>query len=386
MIEMRTACTMEIDDAQQAVAEILEQLDLAQGLKANSVGIINCYSDAVDTGVFQAVSECLPCDCVGFTTLGLAADDVAASIMLTVSILTSDEVSFAAVATESLLEEQEQPIYEAYQRGLEQLGVDRADFMLAYLPLIGHVDGELLVNTLDRVTGGVPVFGSVAIDHNDDYHTSKVFYNGSAGNLAMSLILMSGPVSPRFYVETVPDHKIQKQKAIITRSHNNIVYEVNGMSFLEYIKTLGLSEGDGMEGAAVIPIIVDYNDGTRPVARVIYSITEDGAAVCGGAMPENATLAIGSIDYDDVAVTAEQKAREIAAVPESSGALIYPCLSRLLVLCPDMESELAAVSDILKATVPYQMAYSGGEVCPLYAAGGGTVNRFHNFTFVACLF
>ncbi len=386
MIEMRTAFTLEIDDEEDAVAEILDQLQLEQGLRANTVGIINCFSDAVDTGVMQAVSRSLPFDTVGFTSSGMASGHQTATIMLTVSVLTSDDVCFATVGTESLMEEQITPVSKAYQEGLEKLNVDKADLILAYAPMIHHVGGELLLQTLDQVCQGTPVFGSIAADHTELHDTCKIFCNGVASDTSMCFILMSGAVQPHFIVETLPDEKVQKQKAIITKSDNNIIYEVNDMPFLEYMKTLGLSEGEGIEGAASIPIIVDYKDGTRPVARVIFTILEGGGAVCGGAMPENATLAIGSLDYEDILSTARIKVAEIAALKGYGGALLYPCLARAFVLGAEMEAELDIIRDALDGVIPYQAAYSGGEMCPLYLSGGGTVNRFHNFTFTACLF
>ena len=53
MITTLTAFTHEIDDAAEATAEILAQLDLEHNLKQNSVGILTCYSEFVESGVVQ---------------------------------------------------------------------------------------------------------------------------------------------------------------------------------------------------------------------------------------------------------------------------------------------------------------------------------------------
>jgi hypothetical protein len=50
------------------------------------------------------------------------------------------------------------------------------------------------------------------------------------------------------------------------------------------------------------------------------------------------------------------------------------------------EDELrAAVNRLGDAATPYHIGYSGGEICPVYADGKPR-NRFHNFTFTACVF
>ena len=65
-----TASTFEIDDVQAAVAEILEQLQ--SRLCQNSVGIISCYAEFIDSGVVEALCNQLPFDVVGITTIANA--------------------------------------------------------------------------------------------------------------------------------------------------------------------------------------------------------------------------------------------------------------------------------------------------------------------------
>ena len=385
MMRMLTAHTHEIDDIEAAVSEILAQLDLDNKALANSAGIITCYPDYLETGVVKALCDRLPFELVGCTTLGNATGDSMGMMMLSLTVLTSDELTFATVASGSLFDEQKSPIAEAYKAGLDALGRPPA-LLIPFLPLINHVGGELLLETLSDMAGDVPIFGTVACDQNLDYHQSHVIRNGEYFRDAMSLLLVAGNISPRFTLVSIPDAKVQKHHAIITESEGHLLRKVNDMPLLDYMQTLDLAEGGSIEGASAIPFVVDFGDGSRPAARAIYMVTEDHVAVCGGSMPVGATLAIGSIDFDDVLETTDDLLSEIRTGSQSQGALAFSCVSRNLVLGADLEAELDRYRTTLSSHIPYHVAYSGGEVCPVYTSAGKLVNRFHNFTAVACLF
>jgi hypothetical protein len=56
MIKAITARTTEVDDAELAAKQLLEQIN-AVGLKKHSVGIIACHYEFVYSGVAKAVCE-----------------------------------------------------------------------------------------------------------------------------------------------------------------------------------------------------------------------------------------------------------------------------------------------------------------------------------------
>jgi hypothetical protein len=51
----------------------------------------------------------------------------------------------------------------------------------------------------------------------------------------------------------------------------------------------------------------------------------------------------------------------------------------------DYAAEMTGITAALKGKLPYMLGYSGGEICPVYNDKGQPSNRFHNFTFVACM-
>lgn len=384
MITFKTAHTHEIDDAALAVSEILEQLDLEHNKRKHAAGILTCYTEFMETGVVKALCDALPFDVVGCTTLGIATAGQVGPMLLSLTMLTSDDVSFTSSITPSLFDEQVGNVtagYAAATAGRE----GKPGLILAFAPLINHVGGELLVDTLDSASCGVPVFGTLGCDHNPDYRDTHAIHNGVCYPTAMALLLLWGDVHPRFLIASISEEKTQKEKAIITASDGNILQAVNGMPLLQYLKTLGIAQGNGIEGMNAVPLIVDYNDGSKPVARAIYLITGDGHAVCGAAMPVDATLAIGSIDHDDVMRTSREAVRQALAQPDVSGMLMFSCLSRCYVLGADTMAELEGVRDLVPEGLPYHVCYSGGEICPVYTPDGQTINRFHNFTYIVCI-
>ncbi|MDR1126046.1 MAG: FIST C-terminal domain-containing protein [Deltaproteobacteria bacterium] len=389
MLKMLTACTREIDDAAAAAKEILAQLDLKNSLLKNAVGILTCHAYFLPEGVVKAVCDKLPFDIIGTTTLGAGTDKGTDLEILTLSVLTSDDVKFAAVLTDSLQTEQEAPVRVACGSAKAALGSSAGtapSLVLAYAPLLQHVGGERLVRIVNRVIDGAPLFGTLTCDHNFDFRDSQVIFNGQAYRDRLALVFLSGPVNCRFLTVSVPERYAEKQNAIITESEVNVVKKVNGVPVLEYLKTLGFTRENGLEGSKSIPVILDYNDGTPAVARCFYMISDEGNAVCGGEMPTGATFALSSMDADDVLLSAEQALDKAASLGECNGMLIIPCIVRSVTLGVDQLSEARRVAGKLGGKAPYQLCYSGGEICPVYQPDGKTVNRFHNFSFAVCLF
>lgn len=382
MLQAMSAFTFEIDDPDTAVAEITRQIDLKK-LRAHSLGILTCSPAFIETGVVQAISEALPFDSIGCTTAGTAVAASLGELMLSLVVLTSDDLDFSIGCTESLENEQEAPIAAAWQEAVK--GKDgKPAMMLVFAPFIINVGGEVFVETLSRINGGLPVFGTLAVDSTPQAVESKTFFKGKDSQTAMSFALLYGDVHPSFYVASIPDDKIQKQRGIITRSSGNILMEINNTPLIDYLKSLGLRQNGGTWESVTFPFIVDYNDGTKPVARSIYAITGEGYAVCGGFMPENATVSMGSLDFTDVIRSTSETVNTIMEQKQGSCLIMFACLYRFLMLGANTTAEMEAIQDVAAGKQEYQFSYSGGEMCPVYTGEGTTVNRFHNCTFIAC--
>lgn len=382
-MKMLNAWTMELGSAEIAVAEILEMLDLESNLLSHSAGFITCSCDFIETGMVRAICEALPFEVVGCTTLTNSNNEEGGAMLLALSVLTADDCVFSAVSSASLSGGLG-PVGEAYSQAAKKLG-EEPKLALAFMPMMSDIGGELILDELDRAAGGVPIFGTIACDFDTaNYTNTHTLCCGEGSRDAMALLLIGGNVNPRFVVTATSEQNLQKQQAIVTASEGSLMKSVNGMSARDYFTSLGLLRGSGADGLSSVPFVVDYGDGTQPVARAIYSIREDGSAVCGGVMPEGGQLFIGRMDVEDILLTAEQSIKKLLSDGPPAGIIFFPCLGRNMVLGMEPMLEIDKVREHVPESVPWHLAYSGGEICPVYNESGQTANRFHNFTFIAC--
>ncbi|MDR2179260.1 MAG: FIST C-terminal domain-containing protein [Synergistaceae bacterium] len=414
MLKAFTAYTEEIDDVEAAVSEILRQLP-KESLTTNSVGLLTCYADFVESGVVKALCDALPFHVVGSTTLGNSVPGATGTMLLTLMVLTGDGVYFAAGLTEPFFlagktqddlkesfgnrnfgdtlgdEVQDNtPLGAEYRRVLAELGC-RPSLMVSFAPLLVDVSGDFFVETFSAVSGGVPNFGMLSVDHNIDYHDSQIIFDGESYRDRYAFVLLAGEVHPRFFMGSISSEKIFREKGVVTASSGNQLQTINGKPVTEYLKEIGLtSDEEGtIIGINTFPFIVDYNDGTMPIVRAIFAQTPEGYAVCGGDIPVGAVLSVGSMNADEVVATTMESLSDALASQNIHCILIFSCVGRYFSLGYNPMREIDKTRDLLKGTgIPYQFTYSGGELCPVYERerhDDSVVNRNHNNTIVICV-
>jgi len=382
-MKMLNAWTQELDEADIAVAEILEQLDLGRNALQYSAGLLTCSYDFIEAGIVKAICESLPFEVVGCTTLTNADNGDAGSMLLCLTVLTADDCGFTAGLSASLGADY-QGVVDAAVRKAQTVNGDEVKIALAFLPMI-EIAGESMLAALDQALKGAPVFGTIACDSDTaNYSNTYVIYKGEAYRDRLAFLMLTGNVTPRFVVTSTSEQNLTRQQAVITASEGSLLKRVNNVTAMEYFESIGLVTGKGIEAMSSIPFMVDYNDGTQPLARAIYSLNDDGSALCGGVMPEGGSLYIGRMDEEDILLTAETSLKTLFEGGATSGVLMFPCLGRNMVLMVDPLAEIDVVKAQIADRVPWHLAYSGGECCPVYNKSGGLINRFHNFTFICC--
>jgi hypothetical protein len=384
MIKTILAQTNEADDVESAVSGILTQLG-KEKLKKNSVGIVSCFADFVSSGVVSALAEKLPFPLAGNTTLAAAANGVQGEVLLILTVLTSDDVEFEAHVTGSVTGEDDAPFRAAWDKITAQRS-EKPSLMLSFAPLLNNVAADFFVESWSAITGNVPNFGTLAVDHNPDYHEAQTILGAGAYRDRYVFIFCYGSVEPRFFICGISEEKAFREKGVVTSSQGNQLKGVNGVSVADYLVSLGLEKDENgvIQGINSYPFILDYNDGTQPIIRVMFAITPDGSAVCGGKIPEGATLTVGSLNAEEVlsgSAAILQKALEKAG---GKSLLIFSCVGRYFAQGFNATAEVEKAREIL-ADTPFHFCYSGTELCPVYGKDGSLTNRSHNDTMVICV-
>jgi hypothetical protein len=392
MIKMLTACTEEIDEITDAAAEILEQLDLDSNLAANSIGIISCDPEFVHSGVVGALAKKLPFDTIGVTTRGGAVTGAFSSMQLNISVLTADDVQFSIERSGAISSENvDEVIAGAYQKALGKLP-GKPSLVLAYPPMIASIGAYPIVDAIFKAVENIPVFGTLPCSPFVDNRDSFTIMNGAAESASAAFVLLSGNVNPDFFMISIPEENYlskenyQKQRGIITKSEGCRVYTINDMSFAAYLEKLGFPASYiAVDALYLIPFMLNFDDGNPPIARALYNINDEGAAIFGGSMPAGKTISPGSLNYDGILETTEELLQQISLKKNINYILMYSCVVRHVLLGAKTDDELKKIVENIGDLTPYQVCYSNGEICPVKNSKGEFVNRLHNYTFVACV-
>ncbi|MDR1083196.1 MAG: FIST C-terminal domain-containing protein [Coriobacteriales bacterium] len=380
-VTLRVAFTEEIDEPDSALEEILGQLKPDE-LKAHTLGILYCCVEFVESGVATHIARELPFDVVGMSSMASASLADKGLYRLTLAVLTSDDARFATVSTAPLsADNYQQAIAEAWQEAVARTEAP-ACFAIGFLPFLRDIAGQEILDAFDAASGCVPLWGSIASGSDMTYADCCTIHNERAEQQSATFALIEGAIEPEFVVTSIPERNIYEHKAVITKSQGCVLSEVNDTPVLDYMHNLGILFNQGDQ--TTIPLMIDYRDGSQPIALAMYAFLDDGSILCGGSMPEGALLSLGEIDSQGILETAQTSLDELLALTDKSGFLLCPCSTRFMMLAPRQEDEMAVVIERLEGAAPYMLGYSGGELCPVKAEDGSWRNRFHNFTFTAC--
>ncbi|MDR1312314.1 MAG: FIST C-terminal domain-containing protein [Deltaproteobacteria bacterium] len=385
-VRMLLAQTLEPDDAERSVREILAQLDLGKNQRRYSVGLVHCNQAFVESGALKAVCDRLPFPVLGYNTLLHSTSlGLVDSMLMTAAVLTSDTVKFATGLSAPMGSDMRGPAASMYVE-TENLLRARPALGLVFAPnLEGVASGEIMTEALDEISDGVPFFGGQPADFTTCMRDPRVIYNGEAYPDRAGIVLVEGDLKPRFHVFPVEAHRRIRQMAIVTESDANVVKQVNGMPVLEFMEQLGLCFEGQLAGTQTIPLFIDRADGAPPTVRAVQSQTPEGWLVLCGNAPVDSTLGIGAIDQEHI-INGIKRVTFLTRVSSPDVFLLYSCLSRNIVLGFNYTAEAEALREELDGRVPYVFAYTSGEICPLPSKDGRWRNEFHNMSLITVTF
>jgi hypothetical protein len=214
-----------------------------------------------------------------------------------------------------------------------------------------------------------------------------MLHNGSHYTDRIAMILVYGNVTPQFFLANISERRILEKTALVTKSMGPVLIEVNDRPVIDYFADLGLVKASETQyGMVSLPFLMDYNDGTPKVSKIVVMLTPEKYAVCAGIMPEGSTLYMSVIDKDDVLHTTNEVTNAILQSLENASCLLaYSCICRSMSMGFEQFKEMDLCASKMLGKIPYMLVNSGGEICPTLVTGGKAINRFHNNAFIVCV-
>lgn len=387
MLKCACLCTFELDHPELALGEIKTQLEQELVLQKYSIGIVMCHPEFIPSGIVRHLSDNLPFPIVGATTSSQCVNDHVGNLVLTIFVMTSDDIQFFTGATDPVDEDVEGPVKTAFAKVLPE-SVPSPKLAIVFPPLILKYPGEVYIRACEQVTPGVPIFGTIAIDDSISFEDSQTIFSGESYKNSMTFVLCCGNINPRFLIGTLPLDNALPFISTVTKSNGPFVHEINDINAYKYFKSIGSTDsGTLAENYRFIPFAIHQRKRTDydgiPVIRGVATFTEEGVAIFRGDVDEGSTFTILTNDGQDVLESSRQQAERINQMEDVAGVLIFSCIARQMsTMYPDPVAELRLVKDTISPSIPFMMGYAGGEICPTSIKNGIPVNRFHNSSLI----
>ncbi len=167
----------------------------------------------------------------------------------------------------------------------------------------------------------------------------------------------------------------------VTRSEDNILYELDNKPALEVYKTyLGDAAADLPSSGLLFPLSLRDSRETDPVVRTILAISEDDNSLTfAGNIPEGSYVRMMKANVNRLVDGAASSAEISNAfnAEDTQLSLLISCVGRRLVLKQLVEEEIEAVKEVVGNQSVITGFYSYGEIAPF---GEFSPCRLHNQT------
>lgn len=357
-----------------------------EGLKNNAQLILVFGATAVlkDHALFQEVKQLYPAaQMLGCSTAGeISGTQVFDDSLVVTAIQFEDtpffgtSISLGAVGSSF---EAGQRLARSFKRenlvhvfvlsdGLKVNGSDLVKGLTEHLPLEVTITGAL--------AGDGDRFGETLVFWNDLPQRDTIAMVGFYGNsLKIGYGSMGGwdPFGP---------------ERLITKSKENVLYELDGKSALEIYKMYLGEHAQGLPATALLfPLSIRTRDGETGIVRTVLSIDEENHSMTfAGDIPEGAYARFMKANFErliDGAQAAAKTSHQALGAHSPNLAVLISCVGRKLVLKQRIEEEVEAACDIFGSQTTLTGLYSYGEISPFKP---GAPCSLHNQTMTITTF
>lgn len=342
--------------------------------------------EQVLTGIRSLTGEAPMLGCCGggvITEQGLSQDSVA------VMALKSDDLRVILGLGEAISQDARRAAEMVAEEVLAKQPEDAGDYQATFLML---PDGLTGANLADLVRGAADTLGPMCqlvgggAGDNVKFIKTYQFINGEIHTDAVSvaLILSKVPVG----VGVQHGWSAVGRPLIVTNAEGKIVKELDGRpAFESYLQQFGkrypeLAIETFAEFAMERPLGLPQMKGEYIIRDPLRALP-DGSLLCVAAVPQNAVVRIMSGDKESLFAAAKQAAEQ--SVKSLGGrkpalAIIFDCISRLLLLGEDAQREIEVIRSVIGRDIPLIGLFSFGEI----AAQESNPPAFHNKTVAVC--
>ncbi len=256
----------------------------------------------------------------------------------------------------------------------EQLGSSLSPEGLVHVFILSdglHVNGSMLVKGLmSKLPTTVAVTGGLSGDQ-DRFKMTVVGLDSPPAQNTIAVVGFYGTKLKVGYGSMGGWDPFGPER-LVTKSKNNVLFELDGQSALElYKKYLG-DQAKGLPATGLLfPLNLRLEGKETGLVRTILAVNEEeGSMTFAGDLPEGSYVRLMKANFErlvDGATGAATMSGESIGAGNAELAILISCVGRKLVLKQRTEEEVESVKKVLgNATITG--FYSYGEICPVAAA------------------
>jgi hypothetical protein len=250
-----------------------------------------------------------------------------------------------------------------------------------------NVNGSDLVKGLERnLPENVVITGGLAGD-GARFQETLTFSDGVPKNNVITAIAFYGHNFKVGY-GSVGGWDTFGPERIITRSKNNVLYELDGKNALELYKRYLGEHAKGLPATGLLfPLGIRGKEATSSLVRTILATNDKEQSITfAGDVPEGYHARLMKVNYErmiDAAAQAAKNCQETIDCPKVELAIIISCCGRKWILKQRVEEELEAVREVFGNETVLTGFYSYGEIAPVT---GSKKCALHNETMTITAF
>ncbi len=285
------------------------------------------------------------------------------NVVVTAVALEKTRIAFNSLAIDNMAES-----YAIGQKLMEGLDKEGLVHVFVLSDGIGVNGSKLVAGISSQLPAGVALTGGLAGDGDRFSETVIIDNDAGAQSHKISVIGFYGDALKVGYGSLGGWDPFGIERTI-TRSRDNILYELDGQPVLKLYKEYLGEHADKLPASGLLfPLTVKAPDSEEWVVRTILGVNEeDQSMVFAGDVPEGAIARLMKANFErliDGANEAAEKSYQAIGSATPELAILISCVGRKMILKQRIEEEVESVHDVLGKGVTLTGFYSYGEISP----------------------